>query len=184
MIGQIKTEIGQVKNEIGQVKNELELLKEQAQSLGIEYKPNVSAKTLAKLIKEFEEREAQDDGLTDNERIQQTLKAAARLVRVIITPMDSSKRDYQGDVFSAGNAVVPTMTKYVPFGVEWHVPQIILNTIKEKVMNKFIAKKDDRGREYREYLEAKAYSIQELPPLTKEELLELAKSQEMRQAID
>ena len=79
MIGQIKTEIGQIKTEIGQVKNELELLKEQAQSLGIEYKPNVSAKTLAKLIKEFEEREAQDDGLTDNERIQQTLKVAARL---------------------------------------------------------------------------------------------------------
>lgn len=91
------------------------------------------------------------------------LGEATKLVRVIITPMDSTKRDYQGDVFSAGNSVVPTMTKYIPFGVEWHVPQIILNTIKEKVMNKFIAKKDERGREYREYQEAKAYSIQELP---------------------
>ena len=169
---------------IEQVKTELELLKEKAGSLGVEYKSNVSAKTLAKLIKEFEEQDAQDDGLTDNERIQQTLDEATKLVRVIITPMDSTKRDYQGDVFSAGNATVPTMTKYVPFGVEWHVPQIILNTIKEKVMNKFIAKKDERGREYREYLEAKAYSIQELPPLTKEELAELAKSQEMRQAIE
>lgn len=169
---------------IEQVKTELELLKEKAGSLGVEYKSNVSAKTLAKLIKEFEEQDAQDDGLTDNERIQQTLDEATKLVRVIITPMDSTKRDYQGDVFSAGNATVPTMTKYVPFGVEWHVPQIILNTIKEKVMNKFIAKKDERGREYREYLEAKAFSIQELPPLTKEELAELAKSQEMRQAIE
>ena len=167
-----------------QVKTELELLKEQADSLGVVYRPNVSAKILAKLIKEFEEQEAQDDGLTVNERIQQTLNEATKLVRVIITPMDSTKRDYQGDVFSAGNAVVPTMTKYVPFGVEWHVPQIILNIIKEKVMNKFIAKKDERGREYREYLEAKAYSIQELPPLTREELAELAKSQEMRQAIE
>ena len=167
-----------------QVKTGLELLKEKAESLGVEYNSNVSVKTLAKLIKEFEEREAQDDGLTNNERIQQTLDEATKLVRVIITPMDSTKRDYQGDVFSAGNATVPTMTKYIPFGVEWHVPQIILNTIKEKVMNKFIAKKDERGREYREYLEAKAYSIQELPPLTKEELAELAKSQEMRQAIE
>lgn len=167
-----------------QVKTGLELLKEKAESLGVEYNSNVSVKTLAKLIKEFEEREAQDDGLTNNERIQQTLDEATKLVRVIITPMDSAKRDYQGDVFSAGNATVPTMTKYIPFGVEWHVPQIILNTIKEKVMNKFIAKKDERGREYREYLEAKAYSIQELPPLTKEELAELAKSQEMRQAIE
>ena len=167
-----------------QVKTGLELLKEKANSLGVEYNSNVSVKTLAKLIKEFEEREAQDDGLTNNERIQQTLDEATKLVRVIITPMDSTKRDYQGDVFSAGNATVPTMTKYIPFGVEWHVPQIILNTIKEKVMNKFIAKKDERGREYREYLEAKAYSIQELPPLTKEELAELAKSQEMRQAIE
>ena len=167
-----------------QVKTELELLKERADSLGVVYRPNVSAKILAKLIKEFEEREAQDDGLTVNERIQQTIKEATKLVRVIITPMDSTKRDYQGDVFSAGNAVVPTMTKYVPFGVEWHVPQIILNTIKEKVMNKFIAKKDERGREYRDYLEAKAYSIQELPLLTREELAELAKSQEMRQAIE
>ncbi|ANB91478.1 hypothetical protein MOVS_05215 [Moraxella ovis] len=164
-------------------KTELQLLKEKADSLGIEYKSNVSAKTLTKLIKEFEEQEEQDDGLTDNERIKQTIDEATKLVRVIITPMDSTKRDYQGDVFSAGNSVVPTMTKYIPFGVEWHVPQIILNTIKEKVMNKFIAKKDERGREYREYQEAKAYSIQELPPLTKEELEELAKSQEMRQAI-
>lgn len=165
-------------------KTELELLKERADSLGVEYKSNVSAKTLTKLIREFEEQEEQDDGLTDNERIKRTLDEATKLVRVIITPMDSTKRDYQGDVFSAGNAVVPTMTKYIPFGVEWHVPQIILNTIKEKVMNKFIAKKDERGREYREYQEAKAYSIQELPPLTKEELEELAKSQEMRQAIE
>ena len=167
-----------------QVKTELELLKEKADSLGVGYRPNVPAKTLTKIIKEFEEQEAQDDGLTVNERIQQTLNEATKLVRVIITPMDSTKRDYQGDVFSAGNAVVPTMTKYVPFGVEWHVPQIILNIIKEKVMNKFIAKKDERGREYREYLEAKAYSIQELPLLTREELEELAKSQEMRQAIE
>ena len=165
-------------------KTELQLLKEKADALGVEYKSNVSVKTLAKLIKEFEEQDAQDDGLTDNERTKKVLDEATKLVRVIITPMDSTKRDYQGDVFSAGNAVVPTMTKYIPFGVEWHVPQIILNTIKEKVMNKFTAKKDERGREYREYQEAKAYSIQELPPLTKEELEELAKSQEMRQAIE
>lgn len=165
-------------------KTELQLLKERAAALGVEYKANVSTKTLSKLIKEFEEQEEQEDGLTENERIQKTMEEATKLVRVIITPMDSSKRDYQGDVFSAGNAVVPTMTKYVPFGVEWHVPQIILNTIKEKVINRFIAKKDERGREYREYQEARAYSIQELPPLTKEELEELAKSQEMRQAIE
>lgn len=169
---------------IGENKTELQLLKEKAGALGVEYKANVSSKTLSKLIKEFEEQEEQEDGLTENERIQKTMEEATKLVRVIITPMDSSKRDYQGDVFSAGNAVVPTMTKYVPFGVEWHVPQIILNTIKEKVINRFIAKKDERGREYREYLEARAYSIQELPPLTKEELEELAKSQEMRQAIE
>lgn len=165
-------------------KTELQLLKEKADALGVEYKANISTKTLSKLIKEFEEQEEQEDGLTENERIQKTMEEATKLVRVIITPMDSSKRDYQGDVFSAGNAVVPTMTKYVPFGVEWHVPQIILNTIKEKVINRFIAKKDERGREYREYQEARAYSIQELPPLTKEELEELAKSQEMRQAIE
>lgn len=165
-------------------KTEIQLLKEKADALGVEYKSNVSVKTLTRLIKEFEEQEEQDDGLTDNERTKKALDEATKLVRVIITPMDSSKRDYQGDVFSAGNAVVPTMTKYIPFGVEWHVPQIILNTIKEKVMNKFIAKKDERGREYREYQEARAYSIQELPPLTKQELEELAKSQEMRQAIE
>lgn len=169
---------------IGENKTELQLLKEKAGALGVEYKANVSSKTLSKLIKEFEEQEEQEDGLTENERIQKTMEEATKLVRVIITPMDSSKRDYQGDVFSAGNAVVPTMTKYIPFGVEWHVPQIILNTIKEKVINRFIAKKDERGREYREYQEARAYSIQELPPLTKEELEELAKSQEMRQAIE
>lgn len=169
---------------IGEIKTELQLLKEKAGALGVEYKANVSTKTLSKLIKEFEEQEEQEDGLTENERIQKTMEEATKLVRVIITPMDSSKRDYQGDVFSAGNAVVPTMTKYIPFGVEWHVPQIILNTIKEKVINRFIAKKDERGREYREYQEARAYSIQELPPLTKEELEELAKSQEMRQAIE
>ena len=165
-------------------KTELQLLKEKADALGVEYKANVSAKTISKLIKEFEEQEEQEDGLTENERIQKTMEEATKLVRVIITPMDSSKRDYQGDVFSAGNAVVPTMTKYIPFGVEWHVPLIILNTIREKVINRFIAKKDERGREYREYQETRAYSIQVLPPLTKEELEELAKSQEMRQAIE
>ena len=115
-------------------KTELQLLKEKADALGVEYKSNVSVKTLAKLIKEFEEQDAQDDGLTDNERTKKVLDEATKLVRVIITPMDSTKRDYQGDVFSAGNAVVPTMTKYIPFGVEWHVPQIILKKKKKKVM--------------------------------------------------
>lgn len=167
-----------------EVKTELELLKEKADELGLEYKSNVSAKTLTKLIKEFEEQDAQDDGLTENERIQRAVDEATKLIRVIITPMDSAKRDYQGDLFSAGNAVVPTLTKYIPYGVEWHVPQIILNTIKEKTMIKFVAKKDERGREYREYQETKAYAVQELPQLTKEELEELAKSQELRQAIE
>lgn len=166
------------------VKTELQELKEKADALGITYRDNVTTKALTKLIKEYEEQEEADDGLTDAQRNQKATEEATRLVRCIVTPLDPSKRDYQGDLFSAGNSVVNTMSKYVPFGVEWHIPQIILNAIKEKKLTKFISKKDERGREYREYQESKAYSVQELPPLTKEELEELAKSQEMRQAIE
>lgn len=164
-----------------ETKSELELLKEQADSLGIEYKVNASVKTLKKLISDFYK---EDEVVDENELRLNTEAEALKLVRVIVSPLDPSKRDYQGDIFSAGNAYIPTVTKFIPFNVEWFVPSIIVNAIKEKQMIKFTATRDGRGREVREHNLVRAYSVQELPPLTQEELQQLAESQTARQAIE
>lgn len=121
---------------------------------------------------------------SENEIRKQAVAEATKLVHVVVSPLNPIKRDYQGDIFSAGNSYIPTVTKYIPYNVNWLVPAIIVNAIKEKKMIKFVQKKDEKNRQITERVLAPAYSVQELPLPTKEELAELAKNQQARQAID
>lgn len=106
-------------------------------------------------------------------------RECSELVRVRIACMDPSKKEYTSEIFCTGNRVVGTFKECVPFDVEWHVPKIVLKMIKRKMTQVFVSKKDERGRQIRESKLIRAYSVEVLEPLTKQELADLAQRQAM-----
>jgi hypothetical protein len=93
-------------------------------------------------------------------------KEALKLVRCQISCNNKNKTSYSGEIFSARNAVIDEVKKFIPFNVPTHVPQILLNMIKEKQVQMFKKEKLANGAVVtRSYL-APEYNIQILPPLT------------------
>lgn len=172
-------------------------LKKQADRLGISYKSNTSIATLQKAIAEkldapvggSDSKEESDTGTTSKaskaKSIESAHKEAMKLVRVIITPMDSNKAaNLESDIFCAGNSVVGTVKRTIPFGVEWHVEQILLNTIREKTYQAFTTVKNARGESVTKTRTIPAYNIVELPPLTDQELKALADQQARTRSLE
>lgn len=165
---------------------ELENLRVQARELGISFHPNTGAEKLSAAIaeqtKKADEPTKKEEAPVNAKRKNEALK----LVRVIISSNDPNKRDQEGEFFSAGNSVIGTITKYVPFNnnAGWHVPNMILNTIRDKKIQRFKKVRNAGGVEIKTPVYGPAYTIQELPPLTKKELEELGEGQRARQAID
>ena len=176
--------------------SELETLKAQADVMGIRYGENIGVETLRKRIADrlgnSDTKDAEEEESTENasKPVSKTpdIKAirddALRLIRVRVVPMDSNKRDYHGDVFSAGNNAVPTVKRYIPFNEITHIENILYKQLKAKKYLYFVSKKHPNGVESRESRSANAYNIEVLPPLTPAELEELKKSQLMRGSID
>ena len=79
-----------------------------------EIKMDLSKLTFADLEKEHS-KEASDERTRD----------AMKLIRCIITCNNKNKTNYQGEIFSARNAIIPEVKKFIPFGVTTHVPQIL-----------------------------------------------------------
>ena len=89
-----------------------------------------------------------------------------RLHRVIITCNDPQKADQSGDIISVSNGVVGNIRFYFHFNKPWHVPEIILDTLKESKLFLHASRKDGREIITRE---VPRYNIQVLPPLTEKE---------------
>ena len=165
-------------------------LKRQADRLGVAYKSNTSIATLQKTISEklnepvggedSPEPEATEVNITKpkGKTADDYYNEAMKLVRVIITPMESTKAtNLESELFCAGNGVVGTVKRTIPFGEEWHVEQILLNSIKEKKYQMFMSKKNAQGAVITTAKLVPAYSISILDPLTQEELDKLAEMQ-------
>lgn len=162
--------------------SELELLKTQADILQLKYKSNVTAKTLRKQIMEALAEDDDSEGLSNKER-QEMINENTKLVRCIIMPVASHMRDYQGQIFSAGNSALGIISKYVLFNTEYHVPNILLKQIQAQEFQYFV-KRNVNGEEFRESKMRKAFNVEILDPLTDDELKELARNQENRNAIE
>jgi hypothetical protein len=106
-------------------------------------------------------------------------KEASELVRIQVTCMNPNKAEYDGEVFTAGNKVVGTFRKFVKFGVDYHVPRIIYNVLRDRKCQVFVTERDDRGRQLRRGKLINEFNIAVLEPLTKEELRDLAQRQAM-----
>lgn len=162
--------------------SELELLKTQADIIQLKYKSNVTAKTLRKQIMTALAEDDDSEGMSQKEH-EELVNENTKLIRCIIMPVAPHMRDYQGQIFSSGNAVLGVISKYVLFNTEFHVPNILLKQIQSQEMQFFI-KRTSNGEEFRESKMRKAYNVEILDPLTADELKELARSQENRNAIE
>lgn len=170
-------------------KEELRLLKQRADQIGVAYSPNIGLDTLrqrvddklaGKVTAPEEDVAPPKEGQTETkiQRRNRLRREAEKLIRVRLTCMNPAKRDYQGELITVGNSILGTYRKYIPFGVDWHVPQIMLNMLKERKYQVF-RKEKARGVEHKVAEFVPEFAIQELPPLTPEELKSLAQRQRM-----
>ena len=172
-------------------------LKKQADRLGIAYKSNTSIATLQKAIKDKldapigGEESSTIESVSEpaiqpkGKSIQSYQNEALKLVRVIITPMESTKAsNLENELFCAGNSVIGTIKRDITFGEPWHVEQILLNTIKEKKYQMFVTKKNAQGVTLTSAKLVPAYSIAYLDPLTEEEIDQLADLQIRTRSLD
>ena len=168
---------------------------QRADKLGIKYSNNIGLETLrervnAKLeeaseeISEESEKAETKKSSGKETAIQKARKEALKLVRVNITSMENTKNNLSGEIFTVSNSVIGTVKRYIPFGVDWHIEQIILNTLKEKEFQRFGSEKTPSGQTVRRAKSVPAYAIQILPLLTGAELEDLRKSQLARQTIE
>lgn len=105
-------------------------------------------------------------------------KELNRLIRVRITCMNPSKREWQGEIISVGSAKHGTYKKFVPYdGREWHIPKIIFDEMKQRKCTVFHNVKDARGQTIRKGRLIDEFAIEVLPPLTPKEREQLRKEQ-------
>lgn len=174
--------------EVQITQDEREVLEARAEKLGIKFHPSLSTEKLKERVSEAmkepedeaSETETEAQGKeTENAFRLRKRKEASELVRIQVTCMNPNKSEWEGEIFTVGNGVVGTFKKYIPFNVEWHVPRIILKQLKQRKCQIFQA---GRGKNRAGMPQSKLineYNVVELPPLTKEELKELAQRQAM-----
>lgn len=162
-------------------KTQLELLKDKADRMGIEYHPNIGVTKLKAKVDEKLGGKTIQEGETKASRNARLRKEANKLVRVSISCMNPNKKNWPGEIISVGNSAIGTIKKFIPFEDAedgYHIPVVILNELKER---KYLAHKIKRvdGKKVKVKYQAKEFSIDELEPLTVEELKQLAAKQAM-----
>lgn len=176
------------------VPDELTTLKERADQMGVEYHPSIGLEKLRAKVLAFQAGESESQSSVKSASRAETAMAAQmrlrneanELVRIRVTCMNPAKKEWSGELFTAGNSVVGSFTKFVPFNAEdgWHVPRIIYLQLKERQCQIFITVKDNRGNDVRKGKLIKEFAIEVLPDLTADELQALAQRQAMAKTFD
>ena len=186
--------------------DELTALKARADLIGLSYHPSIGLEKLRIKVQEAlsdtpkvsaensasvqgevaktspaQTREETPDELRGRKR-----KEASELVRIRLSCMNPNKKDWAGEIITTGNSVVGTFAKYVPFAAEegWHVPRIIYDQLIERKCQIFVSTRDSKGNTTRKGKLIREFAIEILPPLSLEELKDLAQRQALANAID
>lgn len=186
--------MSEVQNEdVIEMPDELSSLKARADMLGLSYHPSIGLdklrdKVSAAIAGYKDEPEVAPVVATETA---QAVKARQRnealeLVRIRVSCMNPNKKEWEGEIFSIGNSLIGTQKKFVPFNNEegWHVPRCIYDMITGRECQIFVSYKDARGGTIRKGKLIKEFAVEVLPPLTGEELEELARRQAMSKAVD
>lgn len=181
------------------VPDELTTLKARATQMGIYFHPSIGVEKLkekinGKLSPSTESSEPKKVAantrtyLTDAEykksQVIRRKRDASKLVRCRITCMNPAKKEWEGEIISVGSAKLGTFKKYVLFNEVYHIPHIIYEAMKDRKFSHFSTVKNHLGVKVRKSKLVNEFNIEILPPLTKEELKDLAQQQAMAGSID
>jgi hypothetical protein len=130
-------------------------------------------------LEDFKFNGVELDGLREEE--------AQKLVRVIVRSNDPLKRESQGEIFTVGNRSINggrPVKKYIPYNNEdgWHIPNILLDHLKAAETQIF-KKVTRNGQDFMEPTNIKAFNIEILPQLSKDELSTLQVKQKATGSI-
>lgn len=184
-----------------QMPDELTALKQRADLLGISYHPSIGLDKLRAKVNAAVEGETPPDEVPDEDEVKEAevpketeaakrlrlRNEAAKLIRIRLTCLNPAKKEWDGEIITAGNSAVGTYKKFVPFqGADegWHVPYIIYQQLLHRECQIFVTTKDARGNKVRTGRMIREFAIEVLPNLTEEELKDLAQRQAMSKAID
>lgn len=171
--------------------DELTALKARADLMNISYHPSIGLEKLREKVNAAVAGDPAPEKTTvvakesvEEERAR-LRKEANRLVRVRVTCMNPAKAEWEGEIFTCGNSVIGSLTKFVPFNVEdgWHVPTMILKQIQERQCQIFTTVRDNRGNSIRKGKLIKEFAVEIMPDLTPDELQELAQRQAMSKSV-
>jgi len=181
--------------------DELSLLKDRAKKMGIKFHPSIGLEKLRDKVNRVINSQEASTQITEEadtpvvkavkpetkaQREARMRKEASKLVRVKINCMNPNKTEYEGEIFTVSNSIVGTFKKYVSYNNEegWHIPQIILKHLQERKCQVFYTVKGPRGEKVRKGKLISEFAIEIMPPLTTQELKELAQRQAMANNID
>lgn len=176
--------------------DELSMLKQRARMMGINFSNNISVETLKAKIEE-KMSPKKDDAQSAAPELQDPATPVAvkkltlrqqiqrenmKLVRLRITNMDPKKKDLPGEVFTVANSYLGTVRKFIPYGEVtengYHVPYVIYKMMKRRKFQNIRTFKDRQTNQIRiETSWASEFALEVLPPLTKQELKDLATAQ-------
>lgn len=163
---------------------ELDALKERATLLGIKFSNNIGVDTLrAKVNAKLEEGNLASEAADNKVALRKRIKdEELKLVRIRLSVMNPMKKAWRGEIFTVANSVIGTVKKFVPFGPNfytngYHVPNCIYKMLRDRTFLNIstVEHKPHQISTQTEFLPE--FSITVLPPLTKEELEELAAAQ-------
>lgn len=176
-------------------KSRIEMLKERATTMGIRFSPNIGEDTLAKKIQDVLDGQGVNDEVADEllqdleeeavpvkKSASEHRRDAMKLIRIVVHPMDPLRSQLEGEIVTAGNGVIGTVSKYVPFNAEqgYYVPEIIYKVLRDRKFLSHYTTTDSKGREINRHRLAPAFNVQVLPDLTEKELKRLAADQRAR----
>lgn len=177
--------------------DELSILKQRATLMGLKFSNNIGLEALRKKVSDAQE------GITEEPEVAQvnpleTETAApkeetrtemarrirleqTKLVRIRIQNLDPKKKELPGEIITVANDYMGTVRKFVPYGEQtdngYHVPYCIYQFLKERKFLNIRVTKGKNGRPNIQQGWVREFSIEVLPPLTQEELTNLAQAQ-------
>ena len=178
--------MSEIQNDESLIVDELAALKARADMLGISYHPSIGVDKLREKVDDESAAVVEEAKETEAAKRLRLRNEAARLVRIRLVCMNPNKKEWDGEIITAGNAGVGTYKKYIPFNAEegWHVPNIIYQQLLHRECQIFVTVRDSRGNKTRVGKMIREFAIEVLPQLTQEELDDLAHRQAMAKAID
>lgn len=160
----------------------LESLKAKARFLGISTK-GLSVDEIRKAIAELDEpKQKKSRNKLKYETRKQIRDRAMRLVRIRVANLNTAKKNLDGEYVFVANEYIGTVGKYVPFGEKtengWHVPYCIYEHLRDReFLHIWKVKDKSTGRDVTKTRWAKEFAIDVLPPLTEEEIKQIAAAQ-------